>query len=292
MAFRKKTSYSKKRKTYKRKTYKRKSRKRFGNNKTVAKISTSLIPRTLYVKLPCVYSFNMTIEALSGTNISPWTTYNINGNNIITPFVELDGTGSTVINTLGAPIPMGLARYGQFYRSSRVLGAKCSVEFINSSDTYTPTVALTAYQGRVVPTPLDPDYQDNYSRVNTTDNNSFRAWPNTKYTRLGLRDSGASTRRLSMYVKTKSILGVKDVRDEDGLSQTVDLSPTQGITDNAFLLDENNSWSFMLRSMVDNISPAASVSVNVKVVVRLLYYVEMHDRKFEDQVVANYEPEE
>nr|QXP07605.1 MAG: putative capsid protein [Arizlama virus] len=290
MAFRKKTSYSKKRKTFRRKTYKRKSRKRFGNNKTVAKIQTSLIPRTLYVKLPCVYSFNMNIDAASGTNISPWTTYNINGNNITTPFIELDGVN--IVNTLGAPIPMGLARYGQFYRSSRVLGAKCSVEFINTSDVYTPTVAITAYQGRVTLPPTSPDYSNNYERVNATDNNSFRAWPNTKYARLGIRDSGASTRRLSMYVKTKSILGVKDVRDEDGLSQTVDIAGAVGITDEPFLLDENNSWSFMLRSMVDNVSPASAINVDVKVVVRLLYYVELHDRKFEDQVVANYETEE
>lgn len=275
MPFRKTNRFQKRRpkRNYKRKSYRK---RRFANNTTVSKFNATLNPRTLYVKVPWVYSSSLPLGSFFGS-------IPIGGNFCFTPLVNLSfvTTEPNILRNLdNAPVPMGLARYGPFYRSYRVLGAALTVEFNNDTDLSSLTCAVTAFQGRVN-TLGTTDPLDNYSRLVGADNDSFKAWPNTRYTRMGTVDSGKSVRKLKMYIKSKSILGLKDMRDAESCSLPINTGSNTIVQANQPVPPIRDSWSFMLRIMSDTEN---TDEISIPYTVRIKYFVELTDRQYVNMV--------
>lgn len=236
------------------------------NNLTRAAFRSKVIPRTLYAKLNWAYT--TTVSNNYGQNPQGGTVF-IGGNYIRTPFVN-PMTGDNVVD---APFPMGLIRYGTFFRRSRVLAAKLSLSIgVPISTGQVTRYALITSPGQGI------DTDQNYNNIFNAPYDSISAWPGARLA-VSLPNSNRILTNIRHYGKTKSILGKTNVRDSINLSQDIPDALLPMPSDPALPSDSSNSWMFALRYF----SPGATANVNYDVNFRVTYYVELFQRDYVEQ---------
>lgn len=280
-----KRKYSIRRKTYRKRNYKRRrfSKKRF--SRSPVSLRTGLyIPKQAYVKMP----FTQIIQSPALTsganyNLAIW------GTGITCPL----GTNTNGVPANGDIFPLGLEEYSTFYQYYKVLGASCTVQ-INSSTTIsgdsTATsqasyfCSLTSAQG----TPYDSDTDSNYYKMVNTTTENLISYPTTSWKLMSLTTGSRQNIYLKRFGKTKSIIGVKDVRDIDnlqGLLPNTDTGAPNGRNPASLSSSDNDqNWFFLLR-----IDPNLAVNIPVnsfQIILKMKYYVQLYGRDFNNQGIA------
>lgn len=278
--------------SYRRKTYrkgKRNARGRFAR-KTFRKSMTLraglYIPRQAYVKLP----FTSIIQVPQLTTGANWT-LGIWGNGLTCP-LSINPSGNP---SVGDKYPLGLEQYSSFYQYYKVLGASCKVQINNGTTISGDSVstsnasyycALLSAQG----TPYDTDTDSNWYKMANSDTENLISFPGCSWRLVSNSVGSRSNQFLKRWTKTKSILGVKDVKDIDDLQGYLPGSesdfpngrnPSQSDAPNG---GSDHNWFFMLR-IDPNI--AATIPANaVSIVLKVKYYVQLYGRDFNNQGVV------
>lgn len=265
------------RRTRKGRTRGRFSRKRFQKGVPRGLKAGLYIPRQAFVKLPITRIITSpALLANQNYNLGIW------GTGLTAPF----STG--VVPAAGDLYPLGLSQYSNFYQFYKVLGASIKVQ-INSSTTIsgdsTATTqasyfcSLSAAQGD----PYDTDIGSNYFKMSNITTQDLISYPGTSW-RLASQSMGNRQNVfLKAFRKTKSMLGIKDMRDAvmcQGFLPGTEASYPNGRNPTASDSYDNN-WFYIIRvdPNISNPIPAGSFQMIVKV----KYYVQLYGRDFNNQ---------
>lgn len=278
-------NYRKSRKPYRRsrKGYRRRrfARKNFSRGVPRGLKAGLYIPKQAYVKLPFT-------KIISGPLLTTGQNYNLGiwGNGICCP---LSASTSPVSGDL---YPIGLEQYANFYQQYRVLGASIKVQ-INSSALLSGDsastqqasfyCALTSAQGR----PNDVAPNSNWAKLSGATTENIISYPGTSWRLMSQAVGSRQNIFLKRFVKTKSVLGIKDVRDNEDclcpLPGTVTGSPN-GLNPG----DPESAWFFMLRvdpNLAQGVPPDS-----FQIIVKVKYYVQFTGRDYNNQGVVPSSP--
>lgn len=269
-AYRKSKRYGRK---YGRKRF---QRKKFVKNTTnILTQRAVLASRLLNVKLPWVKTFTTNIAG-AGSQL-----YVFQGNGIV-PYTIAGQTGSASNSPgNGDNIPAGCDEYSRFYDKYIMYGSSIAMEVQNTS---IATAAVNAnLRAVLIAVPFSAETNDQWSDVrNQLNGYSYEqllAWPYAKWKIIAANQSGFSVRYFKLFRKTKSMCGLKDMRDNMGTSNTNyggtlndgSLSiATNGIT--------NPNQGYMYFFKVFNLSAATAFDVNITVKMKL--YCGLTSREF------------
>lgn len=164
-----------------------------------------LASRLLRVRLPWV----KTLSASASQS------YVFQGNGIV-PYTSV---GQTTPNnnapTGGDSLPAGAVEYSSLYDKYFINGSSINIEAINTQNT---GGAATVVRAVLLAVPFDGvNFGDNWGSVRSQlDGYTYEqllAWPFAKWRMLGANSGGASRTNFKMYRKTRSMCGLKDLRD-------------------------------------------------------------------------------
>lgn len=185
-------------------------KKRFAkNNVNQLTMRAPLAARLLRVKLPWVKTFSVS----SGTSPS----FAFQGNGIV-PYTDSGVTGYNV-PAAGDSLPAGEVEYSSLYDKYFINGSSINVEAINSQNVGGATVVVRAVLLAIPFTvnhlnqPTNDDWASNKAQLDAYTYEQLLAWPFAKWRMLGANSGGASYMRMKMFRKTKSMCGLKDLRD-------------------------------------------------------------------------------
>lgn len=257
----------------------RAGRRRFSKKRFFKRIPRSLraglyIPRQAYVKLPFTQIIQVPELTNSNYNLPIW------GNGLCGP-LTVNSSFPQSPNP-GDKFPIGLEQYANFYQYYRVLGASCKVQ-INASGA-TPNgsfyCALLSAQGR----PYDTSTTSNYQKLTNADTENLISFPGCSWRLVSQQNGSRQNVFLKRWTKTKSIIGVKDIRDND---ETVGLLPNTN--ENAFPWGNNpstedGSWFFLLR--IDPNLSSTITAGTVQIILKVKYYVQLFGRDYNNQFVV------
>lgn len=262
--------YTKKRRFQRRRNGKyRKRFKRKSFRKSPGFLQSGLyIPKQAFVKLN--HTRFMVNEQLTGGN--PWV-ININGNGLCSPY-SIGGADP------GDTFPQGLLQYSNFYEKYRVLGCSIKINFNNGGGNSTQGVGvLLAYNGVFDTGPTGND--DNYERLIASDPDSLVSYPGASWKIISTNTGNRQNAFFKGFRKSKTILGVKDMRDNDEadalLPTNVPESAQQYGTNPS--ASQRWSWMFKFNPFFTDTIPAATYQVTVK----LKYYVQLFGRDYNEQ---------
>lgn len=240
---------------------KRFSKKRFAKSnygKTVVKAPVNA--RDTYVKFPWLRTLQPNIGASSGQ------TYVFLGNSLIpNPAV------TTGVITAGDIWCSGVAEYSAFYNKYRVLGASIKIQI-------TAISANNVLRAVLLPVALGGAESGGGSSVATRvaeldalTYDQLAQQPFAQSKTIGLATGGNSARWFKSFRKTKYMLGIKDIRDQDNtLLQLPDTNGSNG----SIATTDSNAWFYYLRIF----NSASATAQTVEVQVRLKYYTQLTGR--------------
>lgn len=239
---------------------KRFSKKRFiKSNYARSVIKAPVNARDTYVKFPWLRTFQPNISASSGQ------TYVFLGNSLIPNPASFVGT------TSGDTWCSGVSEYASFYNLYRVLGTSIKIQI-------TAISANNVLRAVLLPIALGDNETGAVGGISarvaeldalTYDQLSQQPFAQSKT--IGLATGGNSARWFKMFRKSKYMLGVKDIRDQDG--SLLRLPDTNG-SNGTVAFQSPNAWFYYLR--IFNSASASAQSVEVQV--RLKYYVQLTGR--------------
>lgn len=259
--------YSRKGYSYRKKGYKstkkRFSKKRFAKSnygKTVVKAPVNA--KETYVKFPWLRTLQPTILAAPNAQ-----TYVFLGNSLVP-----QPTNVALFNpSVGDTWCSGVAEYANFYNFYRVLGASISIQI-------TAVSANNVFRAVLLPIALGGNETGG---ANTIANRVFELdaltydqlaqQPFAQSKTIGVATGGNSTRFFKMFRKSKSMLGIKDIRDQDN---TLLRLPDPNGTNGTLSVNDNNAWFFYLR--IFNTAGASTQTIEVQV--RMKYYTQLTGR--------------
>lgn len=263
------------RKTYRR-SRKGRARRRFARKK-FSKVPRSLrpglyIPREAFVKLP----FTQVIRSPALTAGAPWV-IGYNGNGITCP--ETSGTN---IPQTGDVYPLGLSQYSNFYKFYKVLGSSIKVNIAaNQTGLIQAWTTLLAAQGLNG----DTDTLSNWQVMLNADPQDLMSYPGASWRILSSQSGSQSNIFLKGFRKTKSMLGRKDIRDNDdvqGLLPGTDTAAPNGANpDMTSGSNYSGNWFWMIK-----IDPTENGNISegsYQVIVKIKYYVQLYGRDFNTQ---------
>lgn len=257
------------RRTYTTRT-RRTRRPRARNNVNQLTMRAPLASRLLRVKLPWVKTFE---HAISTSSSQSWA---FQGNAIV-PYTT---PGQTSFNqpAAGDLYPAGVVEYSQFYDKYFINGSSIKVEVVSTQNTQNGTIRFV-----LLAVPFIADGNDTWPDTKTQlDGYTYEqllAWPYAKWRMIGSNLGGASRMVTKMFRKTKSMCGIKDLRDNtdygsflpDGQLQVRSTNPSNG---------------FMYYIRMFNTSSSATPSIDMTV--RMSLYVTMMNREFNPvQTITN-----
>lgn len=268
--------YNRSRKFYRR-SRKGRARRRFARKKFLRSprgLKAGLyIPRQAYVKLPFTQIIQVPELTDSNYNLPIW------GNGITGPLTT-DADGG--LPNPGDKYPLGVEQYAKFYQYYRVLGASCKIQ-INNGGSASPVgsfyCALVSAQGR----PYDSSPNSNYQKLISSTTEDLISFPGCSWRLVSQQNGSRQNVFLKRFTKTKSILGVKDLRDNDGVVGKLP-NTNSSIDFGLNPLAPDSSWFFLLR-----IDPnlASTVSANtVQIILKVKYYVQLFGRDYNNQFVV------
>lgn len=283
-------SFRRGRKFYRR-SRKGRARRRFARKKFYKRVPRGLkaglyIPKEAYVKLnytEFIYSPEITV----GNN---WT-FGFNGNGICAP-----STTGGFVPVSGQEYPLGLTQYSSFYKYYKVLGSSIKIQLNNlvsgsgSTATGPATVCLLAGQGLNG----DSDSSSNWQVFENAETRNLISYPGASWKMMSQINGSQTTVWLKGFRKTKTMLGRKDIRDNDdvqGLLPGTDDSNPNGTNpgiNGGLVAGYSGSWFWMVRvdpTITNGTTPANSYQV----VVKIKYYVQLYGRDFNEQGIV---PEE
>lgn len=266
-------NFKRTRKTYRR-SRKGRSRRRFAR-KSFSKVPRSLraglyIPKEAFVKLP----FTQVLRSPASTFGAPWI-LSYNGNGITCP-----QTSSVSVPFPGDLYPLGLSQYAGFYKYYKVLGSSIKVNISsNATGLIQAWTSLLAAQGLNG----DTDTSSNYMTMLNADPQDLISYPGCSWRILSSQSGSQSNIFLKGFRKTKTMLGRKDIRDNDdcqGLLPGTDDTYPNG--SNPSSATNSGSWFWMIK--IDPTENASIAEGSYQVIVKIKYYVQLYGRDFNIQV--------
>lgn len=246
--------------TSKRKIYRK-------NNNTQIALRGKLIPNQLFVKLP--WSQDRFFSVSAGTVI----TVAIGGNYCRTP--ELDVTSiSNHLNFPSTNFPMGLIRYGSFYKNFKVAFSKLAVQLrMISGETAgaNPVCRCTLLTSTGVGLVGDSQYDD----LVAAPYDSTVAWPGARMGTLGAQSSSRGVLNLKKAGSSKRILGFTNLKDF-GYSQPIPTIDNQADWNRPYV--GGQTWMYLLR-----IENSSALPIQIELTYKALYYCYMYGRDFLEQ---------
>lgn len=239
---------------------------KYKNNNNMLNIRPLTIARNLNVKLPWVKTFNDDVLG-SGSK-----TYVFQGNTII-PHTSL----SSGHPSSGDNIPSGLLQYSQFYNKGIVYGSSIKIEIVNP--TVQTSVANGVFRAVLISVPFtnqtDDGYEDTISQLNSYTYEQLLSWPGAKWKMIS-SSSGSNNRCFfKMFRKTKSMVGVKDMRDQINDNNDLSVHLPDGETVSTSYRRASTGFIYYLKLF--------NLSTNVQVpdiTVRMKLYMGMTQREF------------
>lgn len=253
------------RKKYGRKRFNRKFVKNQGQ--AYQTIKSLVMPKNLNVKLRSTYNFNTDTTTQDrwvflGNSIIPYCSSGQTGSG------PISYPGSTMLPVNGDTIDAGALEYGQFYESYFSHGSAISVD----------VVSLNAGPSNILNAVLIPvNYKIN---PNDLDNLTFAqamSYAGARYTKLGPSTGGPNRRLLKAFRKTKTMIGIKDVQDDEDLECAM---PKSNITNAASMVPTDGFYWYF------KIYPAPS-AMEYSVTVKIAGYFTLNDRSFVDNGVVD-----
>lgn len=259
----------------------RAGRRRFSKKRFFKRIPRSLraglyIPRQAYVKLPFTQIIQVPELTDSNYNLPIW------GNGITGPLTaDING-----IPNPGDKYPIGVEQYANFYQYYRVLGASCKVQINNSGATPNGSFycALLSAQGR----PYDTNTNSNYYKITNADTENLISFPGCSWRLVSQQNGSRQNVFLKRWTKTKNILGIKDIRDNDDTAGTLPLTRDAATGGDAQWgqnpSNQDFSWFFLLR--IDPNLSSTIAAGTVQIIVKVKYYVQLFGRDYNNQFVV------
>lgn len=282
MPFRRRTTFSRRRKYYRR-SRKGRARGRFARKRFMRKApglrAGLYIPRQAYVKLPFVQIMSNPLLTVS-SGIATWT-FGVQGNGICCPL----STSLTGQPGSGERYPLGLEQYAGFYKFYKVLGSSLKIQYSTTSTTALSAVMVVlAGQGAVD----DTDTDSNWQKFLNAPTQELIQYPGASWKSMsGIH--GETFNFLKGFRKTKSMIGRKDIRDNDDtqglLPGTEDQAPNgtnpqANDTDDSF----SGSWFWMVRIALNTSGNVAANTFDP--ILKMKYYTQLYGRDFNTSLVV------
>lgn len=252
------------RRTYTTRT-RRTRRPRARNNVNQLTMRAPLASRLLRVKLPWVKTFE---HAFATSSSQSWA---FQGNAIV-PYTS---GGQSGVNdpAAGDTLPAGEIEYSRLYDKYYINGSSIKVEIVSSQNTQNGTVRFVLLAIPFVANNSTNDsWQDNKAQLDGYTYEQLLAWPYAKWRMIGSNLGGASRMVTKMFRKTKSMCGIKDLRDNNEYGANL----TDGSTGQAIQTNPYNGFMYYIRMF--NTSSTATPSIDMTV--RMSLYVTMTNREF------------
>lgn len=257
--------------TYARKTYRsRFSRKKrfikYKNGSNMLNMNALLSSRNLNVKLPIAMSFTPNIA--SGTN----TSFAFQGNAAI-PYTA---SGQSGVNnpSAGDIIPAGLIQYAQFYNQIRIYGSSIKLEIINTA--VSTSIQAGVFRCVLLAVPFTNQPVDNWvatkAQLDTYGYDALLNWPGAYWRSIASSSGSNNKLYFKMFRKTKSMCGVKDMRDQFSVFNqgSPESTAAAGLTP--------PSVGFMYYLRIFNQSTTTSIIADISV--RMKLYVGFYSKEF------------
>lgn len=260
MPYGRKKPYYKRNKRYT-KPYKKKrfSKKKFISSAGKTVVKAPIQARELYVKLHLTQSRNQNITASSGFTLA------ILGNSLI-PLPQLyNGTISS-----GDLWCAGVTEYASFYNLYRVLGSSIKLQLtqINTANVLRCVIVPVAVGGPETGTSYN--VADKITELDSLTYDQLIQQPYVTNRILGIASGGPNTLFLKLFRKSKSMIAVKDIRDnQDTMLRLPDITGSNG----QILCSSPNAWFYYIR-----IFNAAGTATTIDYSIKVKYYVQLAGR--------------
>lgn len=257
--------------------------RRSTNTVSRLKMNAPLTSRTLQVKLPWCRTFTPLVEeagkftvAFQGNAIVPWA------------FAAQSGANTSITN--GDTIAAGAVEYSNFYDRYFVTGSSINIEILNSNAaTYANvpgTFETSGYQGVcravLLAVPFvgvdstgapDDTWQNVKAQLDSYEYSQLLQWPGARYRMVGANTGGASHVNLKLYRKTRSVCGVKDLKDN---ATQYSGALTDGVTDWTPRINPTDGFMYYLALF----NQSAEMIQPVFLTVKMMLYTTMVSREF------------
>lgn len=256
---RKKMYYRRNRKYTKSYKKKRFSKKKFVSTVGKTVVKAPIQARELYVKLHFTRSANMNVSAGGGSTLA------VLGNSLIPMPASYSGSIST-----GDLWCAGVAEYAGFYNLYRVLGCSIKIQLTNISTSNVLRCVLVPVTFGGPETGSSSTVGDKISELDGLTYDQLIQQPYTKSRVIGYATGGPNSIYLKLFRKTKSMLGCKDIRDnENTYARMPDITGANGtiLSGGAF------SWFYYIRIF----NAAASIQT-VDYSIKVKYYTQLSGR--------------
>lgn len=285
----------KSKRTFKRKPrgQRRFKRKRFvKNTRNMGRISGPTVPKNMRVKLTYIKEWRANVDSQTGTGLwstvvhpsTPARTYPVDGQPSSIVFIgsqfctPVGASGGTVVEDY----PSGLTDWSSFYEEAICFGSSISIQMVQSQSSVQSTTNSIRYLLMALPMTTNlMKTQPNTAvsqkaLLDATSYSDLMAYPGV---RSGfLRTPAAGPTYVKSFRKTKTMLGIKDVRDnQTPLAMTL---PTAADTNSGSNFVGDNTelgWFWYFRLMPFTTSETDNTSIQF--VVKLKYYAQLNERK-------------
>lgn len=183
------------------------ARKRFTKYSTSQKtvVRAPVNAREMYVKFP--YS---TIKEIASSGVIP-SRYAVLANSLI-PF---PASYSSNTPTAGDVWAAGVSEYASQYNFYRVLGCSVSVQYVSESTTTTRLVMVPVTYGQGEDSVPDQPISDKISELDGLTYDELCSQPYAQSKLVGSNAGGPNVCYMKMFRKTKNMIGVKDLKDNE-----------------------------------------------------------------------------
>lgn len=265
-------------------SFKKKGKKRFSSKKKFYKtnnlnslsIRPMVYPRELYVKMKSVQLESTNIALSSSTR----RFYLGNSSSFYPPQGALTAfVAPNVVVPAGELYPGGFCEYGSFYDKYRVLGSSITIDgyvTTNSNDSFIRLV--------FIPIQPSPDgagdaIEDMINQLDAYDFNQLMAYPQAQYRQAAIQTGGFAHYKFKCFRKTKTMLNIKDVRDQhENLNS--DMPTTTGTGGQR--PSSTYQWGYYFRAFNDS----ATTAQNIKQTVTVKSYVNFNQRRYVQAITA------
>lgn len=174
---------------------------------------------------------------------------------------------------VGSEFYSGIPEYSDFYDNYTPLGTSISIRILNNR------TIETFYRAVLVPVSTSlGDMPTHRTILDGYDYSDLAGLPGAQTRVLGLGTGGAAMASFKMFRKTKGMIAVKDIRDNEILKQDLPVGTSGGFCTTA----ENTSWFYYLKIFNSNATQATTIETEVK----LKTYFMLSGRKTITQAVS------
>lgn len=288
------------RKTYRRKytnktKYNRRGRKRAYNNRTTLTMRAPLASNNLNVKIPWAQTFDFDF------NNAQTDDFIVLGGNHLVPHTDLGQTDMRPIPGAGDSFPGGILEYSRLYDKYVCYGSSLYIEAVNASlpaNTVIPTIRAV-----LLAVPYSRIDTDNINHTDSWDGvrnqlNSYTydqllVWPGAKFRMIASGYGGNNRLVFKMYRSTRSLLGVKDMRDNNqwdyGLGGYLP-DGQSNIPEAVIRTQINPAYGFMYFLKLFASTVPVGQTFTVQVTVRMKLYMGLSSREFNPSIPITINP--